>query len=127
LLTGSFIKIWHQEPSGTFPVHQETTCPSSLFLKSRRTWILLTDLIMVSYGRKNPTEANVNQEKCQDSTFPPSLLLDSRWTWTFLMDLEMVSDRREPPSEVYMFQLVIASIEKILSCGCWWWPQQEPS
>ena len=39
----------------TPPVLQVSSCPSSLLLGSRRTWIFLMDLEMVSDGREHPS------------------------------------------------------------------------
>ena len=84
----SFIKIWHPEPS------QDSTCPPSLFLVSRRTWTFLMDLEMVSDGREHPSEVSVKVSSRSDIRnhvkTPPVLQVSSRslgghghswWTW----------------------------------------------
>ena len=71
----SFIKIWHQEP------YQDFFCPWCLFLESRRT--LLIDLVMVSYGRKYPTEATLDVSSRSDirnRVKSPTVLWVSSWS-----------------------------------------------
>ena len=46
-------KIQHQIP------YQVSTCPSSLFLESWRTWRFLMNLEVVSDEREHPSEASV--------------------------------------------------------------------
>ena len=88
LLTGSFIKIWYQQPC------QDFSCPPCLFLDSRRTWIVLIDLELVSDGRKHSSEVCVKVSSRSDIRnhvkTPPILQVSSRslgghghswWTW----------------------------------------------
>ena len=120
LFTGSFIKIWYQQPC------QDFSCPPCLFLDSRRTWIFLIDLEMVSDGREHPSEVSVkvlSRSDIRNHVKTPPVLQVSSWSlggygyswwtmkdftcpqslwraWTFLMELEMVSDGRELKLEV---------------------------
>ena len=84
----SFINVWHWDPC------QDSTCPPSLFLESRRTWTFLIDLEMVSDGREHPSELSVKVSSRSDIRnhvkTPPVLQVTSRslgghghswWTW----------------------------------------------
>ena len=73
----SFIKIWHQEPC------QDSTCPPSLFLESRRTWTFLMDLEMVSDGREHPSEVSVkvsSRSDIRNHVKTPPVLQVSSWS-----------------------------------------------
>ena len=72
----SFIKIWHQEPC------QDSICPPSLFLVSRRTWTFLMDLQMVSDGREHPSEVSVkvsSRSDIRNHVKTPLVLQVSSW------------------------------------------------
>merc|ERR1711915_234722 len=56
----SFITIRHKEPC------QDSTCPPSLFLESRRRWTFLMDLEKVSDGREHPSEVSVKVSSRSD-------------------------------------------------------------
>ena len=86
----SFIKIWHQE------LCQDSTHPPSLFQESRRKWIFLTNLEMVSDGREHISEVSVKVSLRSDIRnhvkTPPVLQVSSWslgghwhpwWTWSW--------------------------------------------
>ena len=71
---------------------QDFSCPPCLFLDSRRTWIFLIDLEMVSRWEetfiRSICESFIkiwHHEPCQDSTCTPSLFLES-WRIMDILD-----------------------------------------
>jgi len=83
LLTGSFIKIWYQQPC------QDFSCPPCLFQDSRRTWIVLIDLEIVSDGRKDRTSGTMSRLHLSSKSIPG--VKDD-------MHLQMMSDGSEHSS-----------------------------
>ena len=71
------MNIGHQEAC------QDSTCPSSLFLGSWRTWRFLTHLVMVSDWREHPRKASLKVSWRLDMRKPvktPPVLQVSSWS-----------------------------------------------
>ena len=120
---GSFFKIRHLEQCWDY------TCNPSLLLDSRRICTFLIDLEMVLSGMESPSEVSLKVSSMPDIRnhvkTPPALQVSSwslgghgqsQWTWKW----ERTSIKSFSGNSIKI-QLVLAVLEKILSCRWWWW------